>query len=82
MTSETSKQNNRWVSDLINLGRYLKTRKPNQEVPFLLTGLHSWLFFAKREQDRKANYLGYIDKLDLSGVSLWCDKHVNTSLYT
>lgn len=35
----------------------------------MFTGLHSWLFFAKREQDRKANYLGYIDKLDLSGVS-------------
>lgn len=35
----------------------------------LYAGLHSWLFYAKREQDRKANYLGYIDKLDLSGVS-------------
>lgn len=35
----------------------------------MFPGLHSWLFFAKREQDNKANYLGYIDKLDLSGVS-------------
>lgn len=35
----------------------------------MFPGLHSWLFFAKREQDGKANYLGYIDKLDLSGVS-------------
>lgn len=35
----------------------------------MFPGLHSWLFFAQREQDNKANYLGYIDKLDLSGVS-------------
>ncbi|XP_045778575.1 endoribonuclease CG2145-like isoform X1 [Maniola jurtina] len=38
-------------------------------------GLHSWLFFAKREQDRKANYLGYIDKLDLSGKGLILKQH-------
>lgn len=35
----------------------------------MFPGLHSWLFFAQREQDNKANYLGYIDKVDLSGVS-------------
>lgn len=38
-------------------------------------GLHSWLFFAKRELDRKANYLGYIDKLDLSGKGLILKQH-------
>ncbi|XP_023947894.2 endoribonuclease CG2145 [Bicyclus anynana] len=38
-------------------------------------GMHSWLFFAKREQDRKANYLGYIDKLDLSGKGLILKQH-------
>ncbi|XP_022821722.1 poly(U)-specific endoribonuclease homolog [Spodoptera litura] len=38
-------------------------------------GLHSWLFFAKREQDRKANYLGYIDKLDLSGKGMILKQH-------
>lgn len=38
-------------------------------------GLHSWLFFAKREMDRKANYLGYIDKLDLSGKGLILKQH-------
>ncbi|XP_045448589.1 endoribonuclease CG2145-like [Melitaea cinxia] len=38
-------------------------------------GLHSWLFFAKREMDHKANYLGYIDKLDLSGKGLILKQH-------
>ncbi|KAJ2947933.1 hypothetical protein O0L34_g9726 [Tuta absoluta] len=38
-------------------------------------GLHSWLFFAKRELDHKANYLGYIDKLDLSGKGLILKQH-------
>ncbi|KAL0851098.1 hypothetical protein ABMA28_006970 [Loxostege sticticalis] len=38
-------------------------------------GLHSWLFFAKRELDNKANYLGYIDKLDLSGKGLILKQH-------
>lgn len=38
-------------------------------------GLHSWLFFAKREMDRKANYLGYIDKLDLAGKGLILKQH-------
>ncbi|XP_047984817.1 endoribonuclease CG2145-like [Leguminivora glycinivorella] len=38
-------------------------------------GLHSWLFFAKREQDRKANYLGYTSKLDLAGKGLILKQH-------
>ncbi|XP_059050971.1 endoribonuclease CG2145-like [Achroia grisella] len=38
-------------------------------------GLHSWLFFAKRELDHKANYLGYIDKLDLAGKGLILKQH-------
>ncbi|XP_011562209.3 endoribonuclease CG2145 [Plutella xylostella] len=38
-------------------------------------GLHSWLFFAKRELDHKANYLGYIDKLDLGGKGLILKQH-------
>ncbi|XP_041975327.1 poly(U)-specific endoribonuclease homolog [Aricia agestis] len=38
-------------------------------------GLHSWLFFAKREMDNKANYLGYIDKLDLNGKGLILKQH-------
>ncbi|KAJ0182469.1 hypothetical protein K1T71_001838 [Dendrolimus kikuchii] len=38
-------------------------------------GLHSWLFFAKRELDHKANYLGYIDKLDLNGKGLILKQH-------
>ncbi|CAH4031209.1 endoribonuclease CG2145-like [Pieris brassicae] len=38
-------------------------------------GLHSWLFFAKREMDRKANYLGYINKLDLGGKGLILKQH-------
>ncbi|KPJ08749.1 Poly(U)-specific endoribonuclease-like [Papilio machaon] len=38
-------------------------------------GLHSWLFFAKREMDHKANYLGHIDKLDLSGKGLILKQH-------
>lgn len=46
---------------------FFRSFKHYKTVSF--SGLHSWLFFAKREQDRKANYLGYIDKLDLSGVS-------------
>ncbi|VVC93613.1 unnamed protein product [Leptidea sinapis] len=55
---------------------------PNEETEqvtfintILATGLHSWLFFAKRELDRKANYLGYIDKLDLSGKGLILKQH-------
>ncbi|XP_063822277.1 endoribonuclease CG2145-like [Ostrinia nubilalis] len=38
-------------------------------------GLHSWLFFAKRELDHKANYLGYIDKLDLPGKGMILKQH-------
>ncbi|XP_061708967.1 endoribonuclease CG2145-like [Cydia pomonella] len=38
-------------------------------------GLHSWLFFAKREQDHKANYLGYVSKLDLAGKGLILKQH-------
>ncbi|GBP28132.1 Poly(U)-specific endoribonuclease homolog [Eumeta japonica] len=38
-------------------------------------GLHSWLFFAKRELDNKANYLGYMDKLDLSGKGIILKQH-------
>ncbi|XP_068626580.1 endoribonuclease CG2145-like [Battus philenor] len=38
-------------------------------------GLHSWLFFAKRELDHKANYLGYSDKLDLSGKGMILKQH-------
>lgn len=38
-------------------------------------GLHSWLFFAKRELDRKANYLGYIDKLELPQKGLILKQH-------
>ncbi|CAG9581569.1 unnamed protein product [Danaus chrysippus] len=38
-------------------------------------GLHSWLFFAKRELDNKANYLGYINKLDLAGKGMILKQH-------
>ncbi|XP_049877824.1 endoribonuclease CG2145-like [Pectinophora gossypiella] len=38
-------------------------------------GLHSWLFFAKREQDHKANYLGYINKLDFPGKGMILKQH-------
>ncbi|XP_001603664.1 poly(U)-specific endoribonuclease homolog [Nasonia vitripennis] len=31
-----------------------------------ITGLHNWIFFATEEYENKANYLGYISKLELA----------------
>ncbi|XP_058807644.1 endoribonuclease CG2145-like isoform X2 [Phymastichus coffea] len=30
-----------------------------------IIGLHNWIYFAKQEEDKKLDYLGYIKKLDL-----------------
>lgn len=34
-----------------------------------IIGLHDWIYFAKREEEKKLNYLGYIKKIDLGTVS-------------
>jgi poly(U)-specific endoribonuclease len=35
-----------------------------------ISGLHNWIFFGTEEAQRQADYLGYIRKLELGGVSL------------
>ena len=34
-----------------------------------ISGLHNWIFFANEEGQKNADYLGYIRKLELGGVS-------------
>lgn len=36
-----------------------------------ITGLHNWIFFATKEYEDKANYLGYITKQELANVSIF-----------
>lgn len=35
-----------------------------------IIGLHNWIYFAKQEEAKKLDYLGYIKKLDLGSVSI------------
>jgi poly(U)-specific endoribonuclease len=35
-----------------------------------IIGLHDWIYFAKQEEAKNLNYLGYIKKLDLGTVSI------------
>lgn len=35
-----------------------------------ISGLHNWIFFGTQEAQKQADYLGYIRKLELGGVSL------------
>ena len=35
-----------------------------------IIGLHDWIYFAKQEEAKKLDYLGYIKKLDLGSVSI------------
>lgn len=35
-----------------------------------VTGMHNWVFFGTEEAKKEANYLGYIRKLELGGVSV------------
>lgn len=35
-----------------------------------IIGLHNWIYFAKQEEAKKIDYLGYIKKLDLGDVSI------------
>lgn len=33
-----------------------------------ISGLHNWIYFKDAEEKRKANYLGYLKKVDLGNV--------------
>lgn len=35
-----------------------------------IVGMHNWVFFGAEEAKKEANYLGYIRKLELGGVSV------------
>jgi len=35
-----------------------------------VTGMHNWVFFGTEEAKKEADYLGYIRKLELGGVSV------------
>lgn len=43
---------------------FLAELKNNQ-----VSGLHNWLYFNEEEKNRRANYLGYMKKIDLGNVS-------------
>lgn len=34
-----------------------------------VVGLHNWIFYSKEESSGKANYAGYLNKVDLGDVS-------------
>lgn len=34
-----------------------------------ISGLHNWIYFDNEERNHRANYLGYLKKIDLGNVS-------------
>lgn len=35
-----------------------------------VSGLHNWVYFGEEEKKHEINYLGYMKKIDLGGVSI------------
>jgi poly(U)-specific endoribonuclease len=46
-----------------------------------ISGMHNWIFFGTEEAQKKADYLGYIRKLELGGVSLLGGKKIKIQVF-
>lgn len=46
-----------------------------------VSGLHNWVFFSTQELTNQLNYMGYVKKIDLNGVSINIAEENNLTIF-